>query len=99
MLNQKHNAYLTLTEIAEALPVKLFYRVHKSFIINYNKISLMDGNQIILIDKTVLQIGNTYREAFLNIIQNLTIKSARQVIFPMNRESLILEVVLCVLNS
>jgi two-component system LytT family response regulator len=77
LLNQKHNAYLTLTEIAEALPVKLFYRVHKSFIINYNKISLIDGNQIILIDKTVLQIGNTYREAFLNIIQNLTIRSAR----------------------
>jgi two-component system LytT family response regulator len=77
LLNQKYNAYLTLTEIATQLPARLFYRVHKSFIINHSKINFIDGNQIILIDKTVLQIGNTYKEAFLNLIQNHTIKSSR----------------------
>lgn len=77
LLNQKYNAYLTLTEIATQLPANLFHRVHKSFIINHSKINFIDGNQIILIDKTVLQIGNTYKEAFLNLIQNHTMKSSR----------------------
>ena len=41
----------TLSDIIEALPSQ-FLRIHKSFAINFNKLKLIDGNQIVLDTET-----------------------------------------------
>jgi two-component system LytT family response regulator len=73
----KYSTYLTLTEIMNKLPANSFIRIHKSFIVNRNKIQFIDGNQVILIDKTVLQLGSTYKKSFFHYIDSLTIKTNR----------------------
>ncbi|HEY0896639.1 MAG TPA: LytTR family DNA-binding domain-containing protein, partial [Sphingobacteriaceae bacterium] len=46
---QRHVTYLTLKEVETQLPGTKFLRVHKSFIVSLEKISMVDGN-IIYID-------------------------------------------------
>jgi len=55
----------TLTEFLEKLPNN-FLRIHKSFVINFDKLKLIDGNQIILENNTKLPIGKSYRKAVLD---------------------------------
>lgn len=55
----------TLTEFLEKLPNN-FLRIHKSFVINFDKLKLIDGNQIILENDTKLPIGKSYRKAVLD---------------------------------
>ncbi|NCD70025.1 LytR/AlgR family response regulator transcription factor [Mucilaginibacter agri] len=74
----KYNTYLTLKEIKERLPDTSFFRIHKSFVINHTKINYIDGNQVVLTDKSVLQLGNTYREAFFDLVNRHIIKTSRQ---------------------
>ena len=57
----------TLTEFLEKLP-KNFLRVHKSFVINFDKLKLIDGNRIILQNDTKLPIGKSYRS---NLLDNI----------------------------
>ncbi len=47
------------------LPADRFVRIHKSYIVNVNKIKLVDGNIISIAGKTI-PIGASYRSAFLN---------------------------------
>jgi two-component system LytT family response regulator len=73
----KYNTYLTLKEIKARLPDNSFFRIHKSFVINHTKINYIDGNQVVLTDKSVLQLGNTYREAFFDLVNQHIIKTSR----------------------
>ena len=73
----KYNTYLTLKEIKARLPDNSFFRIHKSFVINHTKINYIDGNQVVLTDKSVLQLGNTYREAFFDLVNRHIIKTSR----------------------
>ncbi|WP_350284353.1 LytTR family DNA-binding domain-containing protein [uncultured Croceitalea sp.] len=57
----------TLTEFLEKLPSK-FLRIHKSYVINFDQLKLIDGNQIILQNDTKLPIGKSYRKAVLDRI-------------------------------
>ena len=52
------------------LPEAKFSRVHKSYILNIEKITQISGNRIIS-DTDVIPIGRKYKEAFLNKIQSL----------------------------
>lgn len=65
-VDKKFICHNTLKEMEENLPDKYFIRVHKSFIINYDKITSVEGNVIVLNenDKFKIQIGNTYKKAF-----------------------------------
>lgn len=56
----------TLTSLEEALPKNQFIRVHRSFIINKNHISHIEGNRVFIKDQEVPISGN-YKEAFLRI--------------------------------
>lgn len=57
----------TMKEMEECLPEGSFIRVHKSFIINYDRVTSIEGNIIILNEneryKTL--IGGTYKKPFL----------------------------------
>jgi DNA-binding LytR/AlgR family response regulator len=57
----------TMKKLQEELPIKIFMRVHKSFIISRNKIKYIEGNYIQVEDKSI-PIGATYRnEVFTSL--------------------------------
>ncbi|MFD2573208.1 LytR/AlgR family response regulator transcription factor [Spirosoma soli] len=63
---------LTFKELEERLPANQFMRMHKSYIINVNKISGIDGNEVITrTDKKEVRIpiGNTYRNKIFQSIR------------------------------
>ena len=75
--NKKYLTYLTLTEIEERLP-DAFIRINKSTIINAEKISHIEGNEIYLADiRENFVLSNTYKESFNNYIKDRVIKTKR----------------------
>eukprot|EP01133_Synstelium_polycarpum_P013090 gene13090-15397_t len=69
-----HVVYFTMKEMEANLPSTLFTRVHKSFIINNNKITSIEGNIIHINEGQKALIGNTYKRAFQEKINKLKIK-------------------------
>jgi len=59
----------TMKSIENKLPQKHFLRVHRSFIVNINKISDLTENNL-LIEKNIIPVGNSYRET---LMKNLNI--------------------------
>ncbi len=57
----------TLSDFLKKLPDD-FIRIHKSFVINFNQLKLIDGNQIVLQNDLKLPIGKSYRKAVLDRI-------------------------------
>ena len=57
----------TLSGLLEKLPHN-FLRIHKSYVINFDKLKLIDGNQIVLNSETKLPIGKAYRKLILEKI-------------------------------
>ncbi|WP_299311713.1 LytTR family DNA-binding domain-containing protein [uncultured Aquimarina sp.] len=60
----------TLSDFAEKLSND-FIRIHKSFIVNFNKLKLIDGNQMVLKNDSKLPISKSYRKLVLNKIDNV----------------------------
>lgn len=54
----------TMRDIEMKLPPKKFLRVHRSFIIPIERISILDENTVLIGDKTI-PIGKSYKEAFM----------------------------------
>jgi DNA-binding LytR/AlgR family response regulator len=65
---QRLVTYQSLTELNGQLPQPPFYRVHRSYIISIDKVSMVDGNTVYIGDKAI-PIGETYRDSFLNMIR------------------------------
>lgn len=59
----------TLTEFLGKLPSQ-YLRAHKSFVVNFDYLKLIDGNQIVLQDDTKLSIGKSYRKKVLEYIES-----------------------------
>lgn len=57
----------TLSDFLGKLPND-FLRVHKSYVINFNQLKLIDGNQVLLQNDVKLPIGKSYRKAVLDRI-------------------------------
>lgn len=57
----------TLSEFLEKLPDS-FLRVHKSFVINFKHLKLIDGNLITLNNDTKVPVGKSYRKDLLSRI-------------------------------
>ncbi|MCZ4244254.1 LytR/AlgR family response regulator transcription factor [Pedobacter punctiformis] len=51
-----------MKDILEQLPKNQFVRIHRSYIIPFNKIKVIEGNQIQMINGEYLAIGETYRK-------------------------------------
>lgn len=69
--------YLTLKEVEKALENHPFIRVNKSYIISKSSIKRVDGNIIKLINDENIQLGEGYKEPFLEYIQGILLKSSR----------------------
>jgi two-component system, LytTR family, response regulator len=59
---------LTIKELEEKLPPGRFVRIHNSYVVPVNKITVVEGNQL-NIGKHRLPIGDIYKKAFLNTIE------------------------------
>lgn len=60
---------LTMNEILKMLPSNMFVRIHKSYIISLKQIAIIEKS-VVVINKTRIPIGITYREHFASIIKS-----------------------------
>lgn len=63
---KEHLAYSSLKELESFLPSGVFMRVHKSYIINRDKIESIDGNMIRMDNGAAILIGESFRKDFFN---------------------------------
>jgi len=61
-------ALMTFKKMEETLPAGRFIRIHKSFLIALDKIQRIENQQVILAGRE-LQIGDSYKTAFFDIIK------------------------------
>ncbi len=57
----------TLTDFMAKLPPS-FLRIHKSFVVNFDQLKFIDGNQFVLQNDSKLPIGKSYRK---NVIDKI----------------------------
>jgi len=73
----KHEiTYLTMGELQANLPGN-FSRIHRSYIVNTDKITTIGGNNIILEDRTSLNIGSAYKDSFFEHLDKRLVKTKR----------------------
>ena len=67
--NEKVIVLENMKDILGKLPKNQFIRIHRSYIIPLNKIKLIEGNQIQIINREYLPIGETYRNQIRDWIE------------------------------
>lgn len=55
---------LSLKALEYQLPSNTFMRVHKSYIVNLQKINMIERNEIVYDDGTIIPVSQQYKEAF-----------------------------------
>lgn len=78
MGKKNHLVYLTMKEIEDYLPADKFIRVHKSYLINEEKVTSIDGNKIGLEDMFTIILGISYKDDFYKRLQPKFITSKRK---------------------
>lgn len=69
---QQYVVYATMKYFEAKLSAyKHFKRIHRSYIVNMQKVKSIDESQNVLIEEKTLPIGNTYREEFLKSLNKL----------------------------
>lgn len=76
--------YLTMKELEDFLPSDKFIRVHKSYLINEQRITSIDGNKICLEDKYTIMFGESYKKDLQSKVNPKIITSRRRFDRPMN---------------
>jgi len=56
----------SLKSIEDKLPDYKFMRIHRSYIVNLTKISVIDRNRIIFDDKIYISVSEKYKSKFQN---------------------------------
>jgi DNA-binding LytR/AlgR family response regulator len=59
---------LSLKSLEVQLPEKMFMRVHKSYIVNLQKIKIIERNEIIYEDGSVIPVSKQYKDRFQGFI-------------------------------
>jgi DNA-binding LytR/AlgR family response regulator len=70
--NKKIVTYISMQRINELLPSEYFFRVHKSYIVNLQKIDSIQGNMLNIQGKQIT-VSKTQKNEFLNKINKLLI--------------------------
>jgi DNA-binding LytR/AlgR family response regulator len=65
-------SHITMKAMEEMLPAHLFMRVHRSFIVQKDKIKVIDHNRIIF-NKTHIPISDSYKESFQEFLDKRTL--------------------------
>lgn len=66
----KHIVHHTMKGIEKRLPITTFMRVHRSFIINRNKIDMIEDFNVV-IGKKYIPVGTSYKDRFFKSITTL----------------------------
>lgn len=74
---KKELVYLTLKEVEKIFCKDLFYRVHRSHVINADKIQKIVGNTINLGQGYQVQMGGTYKSGLLKFLEEKTLLTGR----------------------
>ncbi len=64
---------ISMKSLEEMLPVASFIRVHRSYIVNLDKITVVERNRIVF-GKTYIPVSDSYKEKFLDFINRKTIR-------------------------
>lgn len=75
--DKKELVYLTLKEVEKIFCKDLFYRVHRSHVINADKIQKIVGNTINLGQGYQVQMGGTYKSGILKFLEEKTLLTGR----------------------
>jgi two-component system LytT family response regulator len=59
---------LSMKTLEKKLPAQQFMRVHRSYIVNVNRINIIERNRIVFDKDTYIPIGEQYKEAFLQFV-------------------------------
>lgn len=65
--NDSYHIYHTLIAVINILPQDKFYRCHRSFIVNTDRIETVE-NDIIHIGRNTIPVGGKYKDELLNMI-------------------------------
>lgn len=61
---------LSMKSVEERLPKGYFMRIHRSFIVNLSKITVIERQRIVFDKKTYIPIGDLYKDNFENYVKN-----------------------------
>jgi DNA-binding LytR/AlgR family response regulator len=73
----KHMTYLTMKEIERHLPKPLFARIHRSFMINVNFVTVVERSRVRLANGEALMLGDYYKQRFLDLMDEHLVKTDR----------------------
>lgn len=59
---------LTMQAVLDMLPAEMFFRIHRSYIVNFLHVDLIEGEEVKIQDRK-LPIGDLYREDFLRAVK------------------------------
>jgi DNA-binding LytR/AlgR family response regulator len=71
MENQRVITLQTMKSLEDKLPLSKFKRIHRSYIVNIDRINAIHGNMVEVIEKNapkLLPVGKNYREELLEIV-------------------------------
>ncbi|MCX2575712.1 LytR/AlgR family response regulator transcription factor [Pedobacter sandarakinus] len=72
----KYMVYLTMKEVEKDFWGTLFYRVHRSFFVNAEKVEKVIGNTLKM-GSYVVPMGNSYKDSFNEFLERKTLRSGR----------------------
>jgi DNA-binding LytR/AlgR family response regulator len=70
--NTSYTVYHSLKSLLEILPSEQFVQIHRSFIVNFSRITMVEGNTV-KVDTIELSVGKNFREDFLNRVKSNSI--------------------------
>ncbi len=71
--SKKIVAYLTLKGLEAQLPANEFIKIHQSFLVSFSRISAIEGNQVIINQKS-LPISRNYRDGVMQMVEQRMLK-------------------------
>lgn len=63
--NKKYTAHLTMQNIEKALPSPQFMRVHRSYIVNTQRIDAIEEGTVLIINKQSIPLGEQYKPSLM----------------------------------
>jgi DNA-binding LytR/AlgR family response regulator len=71
--NKKIIAYLTLKSLESQLPAREFIKIHQSYLVDFSRISAIEGNMVNIKNKS-LPISRNYRESVMQLVEQRLLK-------------------------
>ncbi|RZJ89320.1 MAG: response regulator transcription factor [Chryseobacterium sp.] len=75
--DEDYTVYLTMKEVEKEFWGTLFYRVHRSYFVNEERVEKIAGNTLKL-GAHIIPMGNNYKQGFIEFSENKTLRSGRK---------------------